>query len=326
MNSEPLVSVIMPTYNRANKILHAINSAKAQTYKNVEIIVVDDGSTDNTRELLQHVEGIRYILQEHGGQAKARNTGLQNARGTIISSLDSDDIWYPNFLERCVAKLMKDDLDFVFANWDQQSQNGKITDFLSRDIYLKAYFNNARDGWINLDHEELRLVYVQGCPSPSSSLIIKRSSIEQGWNPEIKIGDDWFMYLRVVLFAKRKAAFTLDRLWKKQVDNKNIYDGRKRSEVLENLYISDLEKMMTSFKQQLTPKELKILRDKHVYSLVELAKHNLIREFNIIKTGKLIRRSFSIDMAYTFKSIPEVISFGLRRQVGAYKDKRSRPD
>ncbi|ANH82032.1 glycosyl transferase family 2 [Niabella ginsenosidivorans] len=322
MISKPLVSVIMPTYNRATKILNAINSALGQTYTNIEILVVDDGSADATREVLKDVQGIRYIRQEHGGQARARNTGLALAKGEIIASLDSDDIWYPSFLERCVDKLTADNLDFVFANWDQETGEGATADFLTQHIYIQPYFHKMKDGWVNLTNDEIRKVYLQGCPSPSSALIIRRSIMGSGWNPEIKIGDDWYLYLNVILSGKRTAAFTLDRLWRKCIDQKNIYDGRKRSEVLENLYIADLHKMITAFKDRLTPEELKFLQNKHVYSLVELAKHNLIREFNLVETGKLLGRSFSIDAAHAFKSIPEVISFGLKRKLGIYRTKR----
>lgn len=315
----------MPTYNRAASILNAVNSALNQTYRNVEILVIDDGSTDDTKNVLKDVPGIRYILQEHAGQATARNTGLRHATGEIIASLDSDDIWYPEFLERCVQKMTKDDLDFVFANWDQETVDGSVVDFLIKDIYIQPYFKRMKDGWINLNNEDLRSVYLQGCPSPSSALIIKRGSMGSGWNPDIRIGDDWFLFLNVVLSGAAKAAFTLDRLWKKRIDKQNIYDGRKRAEVLENLYIADLHKMITAFRDKATPAELKILQKKHVYSMVELAKHHLIREFNFAESGKLLSRSFGIDATQTIRSIPEVISFGIRRKLGVYKAKKNRP-
>lgn len=325
MKTKPLVSIIMPTHNRADKIMTAINSVLNQTYSHIELLVVDDGSTDHTAALLQSNTHIRYIQQEHGGQAKARNTGLANAHGSIIASLDSDDLWYPQFLEKCVDKLMSDDFDFVFANWDQETRHDGTFDFLSNDIFIQPYFPKMTDGWVNLTYGELRTVYLQGCPSPSSSLIIKKSSIENGWNPDIKIGDDWFMYLNVILTSKRKAAFTLDRLWRKRIDQINIYDGRKRSDVLEYLYISDLDKMIRAFKHKLNPGELKFLKNKHVYSLVELAKHRLIREFNVSTSRKLLSRSLGIDPVYTLRCIPEVISFGMRRKLGRHQFKKDRP-
>lgn len=218
MTSKPLVSIIMPTYNRADSIVHAVNSVLKQTYPSIEVLVVDDGSTDHTRSVLENIEGIRYILQEHGGQAKARNTGLQHASGKIIASLDSDDIWYPDFLETCVAKLVAGNYDFVFANWDQQWEDGTVTDFLSQDLYLQPYFPKNGEDWVTLNNEEIRKIYLHGCPSPSSSLIFKRSSTKSGWNNEIRVGDDWFMYLDMILTAPRTAAFTLKRLWSKRIE------------------------------------------------------------------------------------------------------------
>ncbi|MCH5718713.1 glycosyltransferase family 2 protein [Niabella hibiscisoli] len=140
----PLVSVIIPTYNRANTVSHSINSVLAQTYKHIEIIVVDDGSADHTAEVLKNYHNIIVISKENGGQASARNAGLKHATGKFIASLDSDDIWYPDFLERCVQKLQADDLDFVFANWDQEDANGRIYDFLSSDIFIQPYFHRKK--------------------------------------------------------------------------------------------------------------------------------------------------------------------------------------
>ncbi|MCH5718712.1 hypothetical protein [Niabella hibiscisoli] len=87
----------------------------------------------------------------------------------------------------------------------------------------------------------------------------------------------------------------------------NVYDGRKRSEVLEHLYIADMDKMLYDFKPKMKNAHYKIMRNKHIYSLVELAKHNLIREFNLVKTVKLLARSFYLDARQTFKSIPQVV-------------------
>lgn len=93
------VSVIIPTYNRAEYVTQAIDSVLAQTYPDYEIIVVDDGSTDNTKEvLLPYMDRIRYIYQENGGIGAARNTGIKMAKGNWIAFLDSDDEWLPGKL------------------------------------------------------------------------------------------------------------------------------------------------------------------------------------------------------------------------------------
>ena len=88
-----MISVVIPTYNRAGFIAQAIESVLAQSEKVDEIIVVDDGSTDNTQEVVQNFHEVRYLLQKNGGVSSARNSGIKAARGEWIAFLDSDDVW-----------------------------------------------------------------------------------------------------------------------------------------------------------------------------------------------------------------------------------------
>jgi len=113
MSSEPLVSVIIPTYNRTQQTIAAIESVLAQTYSNVEIIVVNDGSTDGTGDAIQrlvdqasnHSASIRLFHQENQGPSVARNLGIEKAQGEYIAFLDSDDVWLPEKLERQVEAM-----------------------------------------------------------------------------------------------------------------------------------------------------------------------------------------------------------------------------
>lgn len=106
MNVGPLVSVVIPTYNRAAKICQAVESVLHQTYRNIEVIVVDDGSTDDTQARLQHYrDRIRVVCQENAGPGAARNHGINVARGNILAFQDSDDTWLPTKLEKQVALL-----------------------------------------------------------------------------------------------------------------------------------------------------------------------------------------------------------------------------
>mgnify|MGYP005832491149 CR=1 FL=1 len=102
----PKVSVVIPTYNRANCVGDAIRSVLEQTYKDFEIIVVDDGSTDNTPEVLAGFgDKIRIVKQENRGVSAARNAGIRIARGQWIAILDSDDVWEPKKLEVQIRDL-----------------------------------------------------------------------------------------------------------------------------------------------------------------------------------------------------------------------------
>ena len=108
MSLNPMVSVIIPAYNRSHLVTRAIQSVLNQTYKDFEVIVVDDGSTDDTKEAIAnfHNEKIRYLRHEKNkGGSAARNTGIKAARGEYIAFLDSDDEWVPEKLEKQIQKI-----------------------------------------------------------------------------------------------------------------------------------------------------------------------------------------------------------------------------
>lgn len=123
-----LVSVVIPTYNRADLVREAIQSVLDQTYQNFEIIVVDDGSTDGTEQVLApYKDKIIYIYQENQGGAAARNTGINRAKGKYIAFLDSDDLWFPQKLEKQVEILDKNqDISVVYSNIIKIDENNKI--------------------------------------------------------------------------------------------------------------------------------------------------------------------------------------------------------
>ena len=108
-SNKPFFSVIIPTYNRAKSIVEAVESVLAQTFKSFELIVIDDGSTDKTAELLQPIEirdiRLRYIYQENAERSAARNNGISKANGQYICFLDSDDIYLPEHLEKFYATI-----------------------------------------------------------------------------------------------------------------------------------------------------------------------------------------------------------------------------
>jgi glycosyltransferase involved in cell wall biosynthesis len=102
----PKVSVIIPTYNSASYVVEAVDSVLAQTYQDFEILVIDDGSTDNTADVIKKYDGrVRYIPQHNGGVAAARNNGIAESKGEYIAFLDADDTWFPSKLELQMAAI-----------------------------------------------------------------------------------------------------------------------------------------------------------------------------------------------------------------------------
>jgi glycosyltransferase involved in cell wall biosynthesis len=107
-NLPPRVSAVIATYNRAHLVGNAIKSILGQTYENIEVIVVDDGSTDGTQDMLKRFgDQVRVIRQDNAGPGAARNRGIAAATGEIVAFLDSDDLWLPERIERQVALLQR---------------------------------------------------------------------------------------------------------------------------------------------------------------------------------------------------------------------------
>lgn len=187
MASAPLVSVIIPTYNRRQLLAEALDSARAQTHTNLEIIVVDDGSTDDTGDYVRGLESGRiiYVPQEHRGYpGTARNVGLKMATGEYVAFLDSDDVWLPAKIETQLQILEADDsLDFV------------ATDFLESP-------SRRRKTALGLTEPKL-LVFedlLHACPIFNSSVVIRTSVVrEVGLQDEgLRTCQDYEYWLRVL--------------------------------------------------------------------------------------------------------------------------------
>lgn len=323
MNSTlPLVSVIIPTYNRADKVVAAVESVLGQAYRNIQLIVVDDGSNDGTRTLLANVPAVEYVYQENAGQAAARNTGLSYAKGDVIASLDSDDYWDSKFLEKCVDALLRYDADFVFANWNQKEKDtGQWSDFLSGDPYLKPFRESDQDGWFSLNDRDLRKLYLQACPSPSSSAVMKRASIVAGWNKELNIGDDWGLYLDMIFGKPCKAVFTMEKLWYKDIDGQNIFDGRERSEVVRLLLVEDTKAVMQKYQNRLTVEETKMLEHRYVEGLVELGKHVLVREGKFAESKRLFSEAWAISATGSLATLKKLLGYAINHRIRNIRQK-----
>ncbi|MEY0151519.1 glycosyltransferase family 2 protein [Providencia rettgeri] len=114
------VSVIIPNYNRANTILNSVQSILKQTYSNLEVIVIDDCSSDESIKILETIKDSRfryYILESNSGACKARNLGVELSKGDYIAFNDSDDIWLPNKLEMQLSHLEKNNCDIIFSSF-----------------------------------------------------------------------------------------------------------------------------------------------------------------------------------------------------------------
>lgn len=149
MNRDPIVSVIVPTYNCARYIEKAIDSALRQTCRNIEVLVIDDGSTDDTQERLKRFgDGIRYIRKNKQGLSKSRNMGMDLSRGEFIAFLDADDVWNENKLEiqlECFREVPE--IDMVFTNFSRIDAEGNVV----RERYEENAFPVFRDYGLSME-------------------------------------------------------------------------------------------------------------------------------------------------------------------------------
>lgn len=160
----PTVSVIIPLYNARDVILQTLDTVLAQTWKEYEIVVVDDGSSDGSGALVQKREGIRYVRQVNAGVAKARNRGIAESKGRYVAFLDHDDLWHPTKLEKQVRVL------------EHSSQVGMvITDVVVIDRSGQP-IGMTIPGYD--PHDRFARLFVNGyVPTPSAALI-RRSVLE----------------------------------------------------------------------------------------------------------------------------------------------------
>jgi len=161
-----LVSVIIPTYNSAKYIAEAIDSVLAQTYENFEIITIDDGSTDNTEEMLKPYMGkITYIRKENGGPASARNRGIEISKGEFIAFLDADDVWLPQKLEK--------QMNFMRNNPDIDIICTAVSDYRDSENLSSGEITLLKKGYI---FNQL----IQGNFITASTVLLKAKCIKYG--------------------------------------------------------------------------------------------------------------------------------------------------
>ena len=185
-----LVSTIIPTYNRARDVVLAVESALAQTHRDHEVLVIDDGSTDDTAAALaSYGARIRFIRKTNGGVSSARNQGIDQARGDAIAFLDSDDEWSPDKLSLQVAVLeARPEIDLVLTSM-------MVVDRQRRDTGLFS-----RRSTIPEDGRVLRHVLRNPAMTPSTAML--RTSVARalgGFDRELKTAEDLDLHLRIAL-------------------------------------------------------------------------------------------------------------------------------
>ncbi len=197
MSGNPLVSVICPAYNCAPFIAAALESVFAQFYRPMEVIVVDDGSTDETPELLKKYPDVRYFRQANRGPSAARNSAIRAAQGELIAFLDVDDLWTAEKLTEQVAALQSQpQAGMCFADMRLFSDGGADEPTMFQKYRLDAkFFGHPRV----VDQPLAKLVTMNFIPT--SSVVARRAALLQagGFDEQFRKAEDWDLWLRMTL-------------------------------------------------------------------------------------------------------------------------------
>ncbi len=231
----PLVSVVIPTYNSARFIAQAVQSVLAQAYHRYEIIVINDGSTDETKEVLRKFDShIQYLYQENRGPAAARNAGIKVAQGEYICFLDADDVWLPNKLEVQLAFIEKNrEVGLIFS--DEEEWDGEKV--LHRSLLAKMLFRSDVLSQMPIQKAFRKLLIEDFIPT--SMVMVRKACFAKAglFDESLKVSEDRDMWCRIAAYFGIACLPLI--LGKKRVHESNISDNaelthRSRIKLWEN--------------------------------------------------------------------------------------------
>jgi glycosyltransferase involved in cell wall biosynthesis len=255
--NQPLVSVIIPNYNYANYLREAIESVLSQTYTNIEIIVVDDGSKDNSAEVLQEFgDKITVIFQQNAGVSVARNNGVANSKGEFIAFLDADDVWLAEKIEKQVKLFSADEmLGLVHVGVQDIDANGN-----NLDIHLDGLSGEVSHEILLLE----RAVVLGG----GSGLMITKKSFDEvgGFDLRLSTSADWDLFYQIS--SLYQVGFIEEILLKYRIHGSNMHGNIPR---MEREMLLGFEKAFATEKHQKIKREsygnlYQILAGSHFYS------------------------------------------------------------
>ena len=209
----PKISVIIPTYNSARYLPEAIESVLTQTYKDFELIVIDDGSSDNTKEVVvPYLDRIMFLEGPNGGPSKARNRGIRQSSGEYVAFLDADDIWYSDKLQRQLTVFTENkhySLVYSDASFTQSYPSKEDRTFFS-------IINPARAGWIfsKLLCENFILI---------PSVIVKRDCLEKTglFDEHLKWWEGYDLWLRIAF--ENQVGYLNTPLFYRRIHESNLF-------------------------------------------------------------------------------------------------------
>ena len=285
-----LVSIIIPSYNSLKFLNESIDSALNQTYDKVEIILIDDGSTDGTKNHFDTWEkqGVKCVSQQNTGASSARNHGLSLASGEYIQFLDADDILHKEKIKTQVEAMKQKNADLSFTGWGNFSDNIQKS---QKFIFRYINFSKIRTG-IDI----FKSFGVEGWFIPTTSWLVKRELICKAgfWNPNITNNDDGEFFSRVIFWSQNVIP----------IKEKLAYYRVSSDETLSKLNSASKVKSSITSWEQITSL-LKSLNDEEVMFYPKRSYHYLYRATSkqFPDLAKIIKKNFeAIEVEFMGRS------------------------
>lgn len=284
--SNPKVTIIMATFNRANFIVEMLQSIINQTYNNWECLIVDDGCTDNTKEVITPIvekeKRFRYFLRPDSylkGTSGCRNFGLDNAKGDFIIFFDDDDISHPQNLETCVEELNKG--ENYFCRYERNVFFGAFHyNFDNSETYSSFY----------IDKNDIMKMLTNDLQFNSCSVMWKKECFEnERFNVRISFGDEWELYSRIISKGFKGISIS-----------KCLFYGRKHPDSITGEYYRKDQIRRESFAEAIVL-VIKNLKEKKLLS------YSIIRYFVVT--------SFNFKEFNLFKKIIETLNLSLVNRI-----------
>lgn len=249
-----LVSIVMPIYNRQKFLSGAINSIKSQLHENWELIVVDDGSEDDSLSLIEELtknlgKHVLIISQENSGPAAARNAGISNAKGEYVAFFDSDDIWKQHHLSNCLAAFLENpDLDWVYGACERV--NYFTNECLQKSTFYQDNKGNELFDVVEIIRDKVHILeqtkaitlqLTKGIDNGLQNSLVKSDIFDNLSIPNFRVGEDR-LFIIMVLKSGYKMAFIDDVHVRYHIHDENISDTNAQASF--NQRISSLEKLI----------------------------------------------------------------------------------
>lgn len=305
-----LVSVIIPTYNRSQLLVEAVESCLNQTYSNIEIIIIDDGSLDNTEKQINYFlqndwsnKNFIYIKQNNAGASAARNLGIKESKGEYIQFLDSDDLLFPGKIEQQL-KALQDNDSIVCSCYGLIGKSLR-----SETKRLGESFHSVTDLINKLISNK---VHIMSTPAPLWKASFIKS--QQGWREDISFGDDLEYHIRLLskatnaCFVDKELFFVREheeeRLSEVLHDETKIYSSIKTRQSIydvlssNGLWSKEIQKnylsgIRTTYANVLTLCENKVMKnfEELLLTVSKSPKYNVIWPF-LVFSRKILGRKF----------------------------------